>query len=72
MIKINVLFLKDGGKYGYSVLAGETAGVFDADLDYLVANGVVNASEIITPETHEMWPHMKKHGFLDKIKMLFR
>lgn len=72
MIKINVLFLKDGAKYGYSVLAGETAGVFDADLDYLVANGIVQHIEVVTPGSPEVWPHIKKPGLITRIKNLFK
>lgn len=72
MIKIDVLFLKDGASYGYSVFAGETAGVFDADLDYLIANGVVRQPEVIPPKTPEIWPHMQKPGLVTRIKNLFK
>jgi len=70
MKRIKVKFLKNGGQYGYSTKAGETAHVFDSDLEYLVANGVIEAPEPEIVETAQVWPHLQKRGFFAKLKDL--
>lgn len=72
MKRKEVKFLKDGANYGYATLGGYTGMVFAGDIEYLVANGVIEAPEPEIIETAQVWPHLQKRGFLQRLKDVFR
>lgn len=49
-----VKFLKDGSQYGYRTPAGEEGTVYDADIDWLLANKAVEVIETPIPEQPEV------------------
>lgn len=61
MTQREVVFLKDGTTYGYKNLAGETAFIYDEDVDYLLANAVIQLV------IHHRPQPPKKKGFWAKL-----